>query len=157
MLYEYETSLGLDIDVYKTANNVRRFLENDFKLFLWRGGLHKVDLSSPSFDSVGSSGAVGNGQEQKIMKIFDYQSKALAIYQAIEQCEHNENLGVYSRDILHSLYVLDLTDVQTMERLLLAEATYYRKKRLALCEFADRVQVTAYKLDTDIPDLRYWR
>ena len=154
----YQTSFDrVDIDRAMTANRVRKFLRSNFQVYLARAGMHKADLSSPSFESIGSSGSVKNGQEAKLMKIFDYENKCLAVYKAIEGCSHNLNYGIVNRDILECLYIQELTDSMTQDRLNIWGGAYWLKKQDALCEFADRVVVESIKLDTDIPELRVWR
>lgn len=144
----------IDIDRVITARNVRIFLDNRFPTYLARGGLHKADLSSPKLEPTGVSSHGGNSAETAMMKIFDYQAKCKAIYEAIANCSENRNLGVYNRSILFSRYVSDLTDTEVMIKLGMSSSSYGEKKVVALCEFADWLPVIAVRYDTKFKELR---
>lgn len=145
----------VDIDPVITARNVRNLLDKKFPTYLARGGLHKADLSSPKLDLTGITSHGGNSAENAMMKIFDYQAKCVAIYEAIINCSENHNLGVYNRSILFDRYIIDdLTDTDVMHKLGMSSSSYGEKKVIALCEFADWLPVIALRYDTKFNELR---
>lgn len=144
----------IDIDKVATAANASDFLEGTFQTYLNRAGLHRADLSSPKMDITGVSAHGGNSAESGMMKIFDYEAKCWAIYKAIDNCRENKNKRIYSRSILIDLYIKELEPWQIKERLGLSDSSYKIRRQKALCEFADRLPVWAYRLDTHFPELR---
>lgn len=147
---------NVNIDKNKTAQNVRDFLDNEFQTYLNRSGLHRYDLSSPQIDPTGVIAHGGNSQESKMMQIFDYQAKCVAIYEAIEDCIENKNMHKWHRTILHNRYIDELEDWQIAQRLSISSSRYREIKSNALCEFADRLPVWAYRYGTQLPDLRVY-
>lgn len=143
----------IDIDRNKTAENVRDFLDGQFQTYLNRAGLHRTDLSSTQLDPTGVTSHGGNSAERKMMKIFDYEAKCMAIYAAIDNCQENPNLRIFNRSILYDSYILLLENWQIEERLGLSSSRLREKKRAALCEFADRLPVWAFRKKTKLPDL----
>ena len=144
----------IDIDKVETAANASDFLEGAFITYLNRAGLHKTDLSGPQMDLAGAHAHSGNPAEKKMMDIFDYEAKCKAIYKAIDNCRENRNKRIYSRSILIDLYIKELEPWQVKERLGLSDSSYKVRKQSALCEFADRLPVWAYKAHTHLPELR---
>lgn len=149
------TLQGVGIDDSKTADNVRRFLSNDFIQYMNRGALHATDLSSPKLDITGVKAQNnGNSGEKSIMTIFDYQRKCGAIYHCIMDCTDNENLEVYNKSILVYKYLKYWRDSDIQLKLGLSDTPYKRRKKSALIEFADRLPVWAARYDTKLPELR---
>lgn len=144
----------VDIDPVVTARNVRNLLDKKFPTYLARGGMHKADLSSPKLDPTGITSHGGNSAENAMMKIFDYQAKCGAIYEAIINCSENHNLGVYNRSILFDRYIDDLTDTKVVSKLGMSSSSYGEKKVIALCEFADWLPAIAPQYDTEFKELR---
>lgn len=154
-VYQYSFE-GTDIDKKQTAKTVKKFFKNQFPLYLARAGLHKSDLSSPSLSEGSAGDSSKNSAEGKMMQIFDYESKCLAVYNAIVGCSHSPNLGIFNRDILTCLYIKEMTDAMTQDFVNIWGSSYWDKKTDALCEFSERIQVEAFKLDTEIRDMRIW-
>lgn len=147
---------NMDINKNKTTQNVRDFFDNEFQTYLNRSGLHRYDLSSPQIDPTGVTAHGGNSQETKMMQIFDYQAKCAAIYKAIEDCTENKKWHKWHRSILHNRYIDELEDWQIAQRLGISSSRYRAIKSNALCEFADRLPVWAYRCGTRLPDLRVY-
>lgn len=144
---------NIGIDKNETAEKVRCFLDDEFQTYLNRAGLHRTDLSSPKMDITGITAHGGNSQEAKVMKIFDYEAKCMAIYKTIDNCQENKNLHVYHRSILYDRFILQLEDWQVAQRINLSASRYRDIKQDALCEFAERLPVWAYRLGTRLKDL----
>ena len=150
---------NVDLNVNATVNKARNFLKNDFETYLSRAGMHRSDLanislSSPQLSVTGGGGSAGNGEETKIMQLFDYEAKCGAVYRTIEDCSNNPNLNDYNREILEYTYLLRLRDSDIAERIGLSESTVRAKRREALCDFANRIIKWQVKFDTKIPELR---
>lgn len=154
---EFNNLEELDINRTKTAEKVSSFLTKNFIHYLDKAGMHKTDLSSPQLDLTGISSHGGNSAESKMMLILDCENKCMAIIRAINNCRENVNRGVRNKTILNELYIQDLENWQVQDRLRLSETAYYNKKQDALCEFADRIEVWAYRYGTCIPDLHVYK
>lgn len=156
VIVEYNLE-NVEIDRNLTAANVRYFLSNTFINYLAKAGLHKADLSSPKLDLSGVSAHGKNSAENQMFRIFDYENKCFAINSAINNCWENPNLNIRNKTILHDRYIEELTDWQVQQKVGLSGASYREKKRDALCEFADRIEVEACRYDTRIPNLHSYK
>lgn len=144
---------GMKLNKVATARNVRHFLVEDFQLYLNRAGLRRIDLSSPQLDDTGVT-THNNSAEKKMLKIFDYQHKCIAVYQAICNCTDSEEQHIYHRTVLLDRYIKLLEDWKIYTKIGLSASRYRQVKQDALCEFAECLPVSAAKKGTEIRELR---
>lgn len=148
-----ETTRKKFIDTNETALRVRNFFDREFFDYLAKAGLSKTSLYNMNLDESGVPTRGKDTHEDNLIEIFDYESKCRAVAKAIETCTDNANLSIYNHTILYYLYLKDYTNEQVRQKVGFAGSTYRLKKRNALCEFADRLPVCAYRCHTEVPDL----
>lgn len=149
-----QISMGIDIDLQKTADNVRSYLNTDLEMLLRRSGTSRSDLKSPGFQPVVSH-TVSNSQEEKMMKIFDAQRKIEAIINAISNCFSAPNKP--HKQILTMCYLQLLPDWLVSSKLGYGHTRYNELKIEALAEFADRIESSAATYGVNIKDLHYYK
>lgn len=148
---------NIELNRVETAYKAKKFLLNDFQTYLNRAGTHRADLKSVQLEPTGVKSHGKNSAEANMFQIFDYESKCLAIYKAIEDCTENPALSMYNRDILHFTYIDLLKEWQVAQRIGLSQSRTRYKKQGALCEFAERLPKWSLYYDTRLPDLRVWK
>lgn len=124
------------LNTYKTEDNARNFLTDEFPRFVVKAGYSMVDVRSPRFSALPKSTPVGNGAEDAMVDHADAPRIATAAVNAIRRCPDK-----YQK-ILSMAYILELTDDEIIEQVPYERSQYYRLKSEALRWFADAFENT---------------
>lgn len=122
------------IEIKKTEDKVERYLEEEFPRLVVQAGYSMLEVQSPKFDSVGSSGSVRNSMEDRIVGHFDAQPKVIQTVNAINRCPK------ISKKILWSLYVKEMSNREAQLSIGYSRSQYGKLKKRALLWFADSFQ-----------------
>ena len=129
----------LEVDSQKTAERVDRYLKHDFERYLRLSGKHRTDISSPSLSGMPGGGSNGNSQENKVIEGAYAAQVVAAIAATIRNCSDYDERKPYKR-ILIGYYIKGLNNFKIAQEIGYSERQFDCKKRMALCEFADRFE-----------------
>lgn len=127
-----------EIDAQKTAERVDRYLKHDFERYLRLSGKHRTDISSPSLSGM-PGGSNGNSQENKVIEGAYAGQVVAAIAATIQNCSDYDERKPYKR-ILIDYYIEGLQNFKIAQEIGYSERQFDYKKKMALCEFADRFE-----------------
>ncbi|MCT3465896.1 hypothetical protein EFR21_01580 [Lactobacillus delbrueckii subsp. bulgaricus] len=131
-------SFMLEIDAQKTAERVDRYLKHDFERYLRLSGKHRTDISSPSLSGM-PGGSNGNSQENKVIEGAYAGQVVAAVAATIRNCSDYDERKPYKR-ILIDYYIKGMQGFKIAQKIGYSDRQFANKKRLALCEFADRFE-----------------
>lgn len=155
-----ELDLGLLPDIDETSKRANYFLRKKFQHYLNLSGLHRNQLTSPALSFAPGSTNKNGIEISTINEIVDdinivepNRNSVSAIYKSMVNCTQTPESP--HRSILIGTYVDNLTVAQLAIKNNLAERTINKKKKLALCEFADRLEYWKRVFGVAwLPDLR---
>ena len=128
--------MDLDIDVEKTLDKTRAFLEKDHRKLASLADRDVTSLSSPQL-----SFSVSHGSAKKSDDILiDHWSADTALI-AIHAAAHHIPNEEHERDIFIQCYFMHRTDKEMINRFVISRSSLRRRKNLALIEFARRLDV----------------
>ena len=138
-----QMDLGLGIDYNETAKNARKFLSKGINKYLYKAGMHRNQLKSPTLNLAGSGSSGGNHAEDKIINGMEATRMCHCIKDTLENCEP------LTYRIIVAVYIEDIKDWQMADKLCYSPSQYQNIKRTALCEFAERFEgfETRYSFD----------
>ena len=138
-----QTDLGLGIDYNETAKNARKFLSKGINKYLYKAGMHRNQLKSPTLNLAGSGSSGGNHAEDKIINGMEATRMCHCIKDTLDNCEP------LTYQIISAVYLDELKDWQMADKLCYSSSQYQNIKRTALCEFAERFEgfETRYAFD----------
>ncbi|WP_301049752.1 ArpU family phage packaging/lysis transcriptional regulator [Lactobacillus intestinalis] len=118
-------------DPVETADNVDAFLKGQITRLAMQAGVSLVNLSSPKFNSLPSSGTAINGTENKIQHGLEAMEALQAIRYTMDQ-----TYGI-SPQILIKYYIKQERTWKIRQELFIDHDSFPKLKQKALCEFAD--------------------
>lgn len=128
--------MDLDIDVEKTLDKTRDFLEKDLGKLASLADRDVTSLSSPQL-----SFSCSHGNTKKADDILiDHWSADIALT-AIHVAAHHIPNEEHERDIFIQCYFMHLTDKEMINRFVISRSSLRRRKNHALIEFARRLDV----------------
>lgn len=128
--------MELDIDVEKTLDKTRAFLEKDLRKLASLADRDVTSLSSPQL-----SFSVSHGSAKKSDDILlDHWSADTALI-AVHAAAHHIPNEEHERDIFIQCYFMHRTDKEMINRFVISRSSLRRRKNLALIEFARRLDV----------------
>lgn len=138
-----QMDLGLGIDYNETAKNARKFLSKGINKYLYKAGMHRNQLKSPTLNLAGGGLSGGNHAEDKIINGMESIRMCRCIKDTLENCEP------LTYQIISAVYLEGLKDWQMADKLSYSPSQYQNIKRTALCEFAERFEgfETRYSFD----------
>ena len=138
-----QMDLGLGIDYNETAKNARKFLSKGINKYLYKAGMHRNQLKSPTLNLAGSGSSGGNHADDKIINGMEASRMCRCIKDTLDNCEP------LTYQIISAVYLDDLKDWQMADKLSYSPSQYQNIKRTALCEFAERFEgfETRYSFD----------
>lgn len=126
-----------NLDQRLTARRVDQYLKHDFERYLRQCGAHRGDISSPSMSGM-PSGTFGNRQEEKLLEGLYAASVVDCIKHTIANCA--DDIRKPYKTILVYYYLKGMQGFKIAQRIGYSDRQFANKKRLALCEFADRFE-----------------
>lgn len=129
-----QMDLGLRIDYNETAKNARKFLSKGINEYLYKAGMHRNQLKSPTMSLTGSSHGGGNHTEDQIIKGMEATRMCYCIKDTLENCEP------LTYQIISAVYLEGLKDWQMADKLCYSPSQYQNIKRSCMCEFAERFE-----------------
>lgn len=129
---------NLELDQRLTARKVDQYLKHDFERYLRQCGAHRTDISSPSMSGM-PSGTFGNRQEEKLLEGLYAASVVDCIKRTIANCADSDVRKPY-KIILVDYYLKGMQGFKIAQKIGYSDRQFANKKRLALCEFADRFE-----------------
>ena len=128
--------MELDIDVEKTLDKTRNFLEKDLRKLASLADRDVTSLSSPQLSFSCSHGSAKKSDDILI----DHWSADTALT-AIHAAAHHIPNEEHERDIFIQCYFMHRTDKEMSNRFVISRSSLRRRKNLALLEFARRLDV----------------
>lgn len=128
----------LELDQRLTAHKVDQYLKHNFEQYLRQCGAHRADISSPSMSGMPSS-TFGNQQEEKLVEGLYAASVVDCIKHTIANCADGDIRKPY-KIILVEYYLNGMPGFKIAQKIGYSDRQFANKKRLALCEFADRFE-----------------
>lgn len=127
-----EVIFGNAVDVDKTIENVKHFLEVEYPAAKRRAKRNLAAISSPSFDGMPKGTPAGNVMENKLINRAYCRQVVAAVPLVVEGCSR------WSRFILDTLYLHGHGDDYCIAELPYSDSWYYKKlKPAAFIEFAE--------------------
>lgn len=127
-----------NLDQRLTARRVDQYLKHDFERYLRKCGAHRTDINSPSMSGM-PSGTFGNHQEEKLLESLYAASVVDCIKHTIANCADGDVRKPY-KIILVDYYIKGMQGFKIAQIIGYSDRQFANKKRLALCEFADRFE-----------------
>ena len=134
-----------EIDKIKTKNNADYFLRKNFIHYVNLAGMNRNHLTSINFDNIPTKNNQNINEKIIInevkdsIDIVDPAKKAVsAIYRTMDNCTSTPQNPF--RTILLDIYVQNKTISQIAMKTNLSESTIGNKRKIALCEFAERFE-----------------
>ena len=128
--------MELDIDVEKTLDKTRNFLEKDLRKLASLADRDITSLSSPQLSFSCSHGSAKKSDDI----LLDHWSADTALI-AIHAAAHHIPNEEHERDIFIQCYFMHRTDKEMINRFVISRSSLRRRKNLALIEFASRLDV----------------
>ena len=128
--------MELDIDVEKTLDKTRNFLEKDLRKLASLADRDVTSLSSPQLSFSYSHGSA----KKSDYILIDHWSADTALI-AIHAAAHHIPNEEHERDIFIQCYFMHRTDKEMINRFVTSRSSLRRRKNLALIEFARRLDV----------------
>lgn len=132
--------MDIDINEEKTAANARNFLEKDLPKLASLADRNVTSLSSPQLSW---SCSHGNGSKPDDLLINHWSADTALV--AIHAAAHHIPNTNHERDIFISTYFSNYTEKQLRIKFCISRSTLNRYKKLALVEFARRLDVQKSK------------
>ena len=129
-----QMDLGLGIDYNETAKNARKFLSKGINKYLYKAGMHRNQLKSPTLNLAGGGLSGGNHAEDKIINGMESMRMCRCIKDTLENCEP------LTYQIISAVYIEGLKDWQMADKLCYSSSQYQYIKRGCMCEFAERFE-----------------
>lgn len=129
---------NLELDQRLTARKVDQYLKHDFERYLRQCGAHRADISSPSMSGM-PSGSFTNHQEEKLVEGLYAASVVDCIKHTIANCADGDIRKPY-KIILVDYYLKGMQGFKIAQKIGYSDRQFANKKRMALCEFADRFE-----------------
>ena len=129
-----QMDLGLGIDYNETAKNARKFLSKGINKYLYKAGMHRNQLKSPTLNLAGSGSSGDNHAEDKIINGMEATRMCDCIKDTLENCEP------LTYQIISAVYIEGLKDWQMADKLCYSSSQYQYIKRGCMCEFAERFE-----------------
>ncbi|MFV4903510.1 ArpU family phage packaging/lysis transcriptional regulator [Lactobacillus delbrueckii] len=129
---------NLELDQRLTARKVDQYLKHDFERYLRESGAHRTDISSPSMSGM-PGGTIANQQEDKLLEGLYAASVVDCIKRTIANCSDGDIRKPY-KIILVDYYLKGMQGFKIAQKIGYSDRQFANKKRLALCEFADRFE-----------------
>lgn len=129
---------NLELDQRLTARKVDQYLKHDFERYLRESGAHRTDISSPSMSGM-PGGTIANQQEDKVLEGLYAASVVECIKHTIANCSDYDIRKPY-KIILVDYYLKGMQGFKIAQKIGYSDRQFANKKRLALCEFADRFE-----------------
>lgn len=126
-----------NLDQRLTARKVDQYLKNDFERYLRQCGAHRADISSPSMS--GMHLPFTNHQEEKLLEGLYAASVVDCIKHTIANCADGDIRKPY-KIILVDYYLKGMQGFKIAQKIGYSDRQFANKKRMALCEFADRFE-----------------
>lgn len=140
-----------DVDLTETANQVREFLNQDFRKAIALSGKQLTELKSPELSDVPSFGSHDNNNERNIINLVTAQAVVNATHDTIFNCSSKSKL------ILIDKYINCYTRWITARDLGYSVSRFDILHNKALNEFADRFQHYAEYYRLDVTDLHIYK
>ena len=134
--------MELDIDVEKTLDKTRNFLEKDLRKLASLAERDVTSLSSPQLSFSCSHGSAKKSDDI----LLDHWSADTALI-AIHAAAHHIPNEEHERDIFIQCYFMHRTDKEMINRFVISRSSLRRRKNLALIEFARRLDVQKNNLN----------
>nr|WP_302426969.1 ArpU family phage packaging/lysis transcriptional regulator [Limosilactobacillus mucosae] len=144
-----QMDLGLGIDYNETAKNARKFLSKGINKYLYKAGMHRNQLKSPTLNLASSGSSGGNHAEDKIINGMEASRMCRCIKDTLDNCEP------LTYQIISAVYLEGLKDWQMADKLSYSPSQYQNIKRTALCEFAERFEGFESRYSFDRNDYVY--
>lgn len=132
-----------EIDTEKTANNVRRFLKEDYPRLCRQAGENQSFIKSVVYNGMPKSPSHGNPVEMKITSCLWAQEALRAVYRALEFCSRD------SRIIISERYGNHKTAWEAAQMLGYEKTRYHERQNQSYIEFADAFESTGRRLFED--------
>ncbi len=129
---------NLELDQRLTARKVDQYLKHDFERYLRESGAHRTDISSPSMSGM-PGGTIANHQEDKVLEGLYAASVVDCIKHTIANCTDGDIRKPY-KIILVDYYLKGMQGFKIAQKIDYSDRQFANKKRLALCEFAERFE-----------------
>lgn len=118
-----------------TAENVRRFLGNDFQTHRRKARLSNVLPSSPVWDSQPKSQSFGNSTDNNLVEYVHSKTLVEAVEAVLDVMSDKDTSRHAS--VLKLCFIHELDDFNVIERLNMSRRQFYFNKKNALLEFAE--------------------
>lgn len=122
------------MDKVEVAERVRKFLSNEFQTHRRKAQIANILPGSPTLSDEPKGGGYGNSQENKLVEYLYSKQIVESFYIVIEL------LPLDWKRILEMCYIDNISDLVVMERIGVAQSTFYKYKQSALLEFAELFQ-----------------
>lgn len=129
---------NLELDQRLTARKVDQYLKHDFERYIRQCGAHRTDISSPNMSGM-PSGTIANRQEEKLVEGLYAASVVDCIKHTIANCSDCDIRKPY-KIILVDYYLKGMQGFKIAQKIGYSDRQFANKKRMALCEFADRFE-----------------
>lgn len=120
-----------EFDELATRKNVRKFFKKTFPRLIMLSGISNTQLQSPTLSDMPTSKPVGNSNEKKIINMLEAQRLVKEVINSIKCCRG------HGSTILFDVYVLDIADWKTANKIGYSPARYQDLKNQSLLDFAD--------------------
>ena len=120
-----------EFDELATRKNVRKFLKKTFPRLIMLSKISSTQLQSPTLSDMPTSKPVGNVNEKKIINMLEAQRLVKEVINIIKCCRG------HGSTILFDVYVLNIADWKTANKIGYSEARYQDLKNQSLLDFAD--------------------
>lgn len=120
-----------EVDELATRKNVRKFFKKIFPRLIMLSGITPTQLQSPTLSDMPASKPVGNTNEKKIINMLEAQRLVKEVINCIN-CVRG-----HGSTILYDVYVLDVADWKTANKIGYSSARYQDFKNQSLLDFAD--------------------
>ena len=129
---------NLELDPQLTARKADQYLKHDFERYLRLCGAHRADISSPIMSGM-PSGTIANHEEEKLIEGLYAASVVDCIKHTIANCSDCDIRKPY-KIILVDCYLNGMQGFKIAQKIGYSDRQFANKKRMALCEFADRFE-----------------
>ena len=123
--------LDEEVDEVATRKNVKKFFEKIFPRLIMLSEFSSTQLQSPTLSDMPASKPVGNTNEKKIINMLEAQRLVKEVIKSMKYvCGHGST-------ILFDVYVLNIDNWITANKIGYSSARYQDFKNQALLDFAD--------------------
>ena len=120
-----------EVDEAATCKNVKKFFKKIFPRLIMLSSLNYQQLQSPKLSDMPISKPVGNTNEKRIINMLEAQRLVKEVINCIN-CVRG-----HGKTILFDVYVLNVADWKTANKIGYSSARYQDLKNQALLDFAD--------------------